>query len=183
MSRLLFGVRNRVSAKRSSRTLRVAIAMGLVLTLLVSGTASAVAKSTSSNGHWMNGGAGSWVDFSAYWDVVKMQDAGKTWWWVTKLEMTGHRKTSCAGCTHSLAAKAEFLNANNQVLLTVSPPYGSCRSFYISPGGVFFAKCAKGPYQISLSATKIRFTWQFFTKDSWGWMHWTKSVTKTVAIS
>jgi hypothetical protein len=169
----------------TKRRFGVATVTATVLALLVSTSALAVTKSVSTHDNpvWLTDGVwGSWTHFGSTWDVTKIQDAGKTWWWVTKLEMSGTVRTAanCPNCRFSLEAKAEFLNANNAVLHTVTPPPGNCRPYYKDPASAVVVKCAPGPYQFSLSVTKVKFTWRMQLINGWGNSSWTQWVTRTV---
>jgi hypothetical protein len=88
---------------------------------------------------------------------------------------------TCAG--HWLLKKAEFLNASNQVVRTVTPSSTNCGPSYIDPADVTLVYCS-GDFQLSKTATKIKFSWKMHVQQIFPGFWWsTQLVTKTVPIS
>jgi hypothetical protein len=129
------------------------------------------------------------VYFGASWDISNTQDAGRSWWLVRKLTMSGSvdngklciTNGTCSG--HWLLRKAEFLNAANQVVQTVTPSGPACGPVYSDPSDVGFTYCS-GDRQVSKTVTKIRFSWKMHVTQNFPGIMWsTQLVTKTVPIS
>ena len=172
------------------RWLSLAMALSLVSTLLVAPMALATDKGWSTlhdaGGHpWLF--VGTWGGgnyFLGRYQVVKMQDAGQTWWSFTKFEISGEVEGggNCIQCEGwSMSAKVQFLTAANvKVGGDYYPPIGQCYAHYVNPSWVELVKCSSG-YQIPTSATKIKYTLTMFVATCCGISHW-DTVTKTVPI-
>jgi hypothetical protein len=110
--------------------------------------------------------------YFAYWREALVQDAGTTFWSVSKIELGGfsHGGQDCQDANvckgWSLTTKVEFLNSSGTVVKTISgtsmPNEVGCWSYlYDSSKDKQLTRCAVGPYQIGkTSANRIRFTWK-----------------------
>ena len=174
------------------RLVAISSTMGLVFSLLIAGQALGAHRSFTTlydtGGHpWqqVSNVWGSYAYFNGQFDAVKMQDAGRTWWDITKFETTGivEYGNNCAVCLGwSFSTKVQFLNAAGTVLATYYPPIGTCYWHHSDPAWVVLYKC-QSAYQISASATKVKYTFSMWAScdcfpalAQWG------PVTKTVSL-
>jgi hypothetical protein len=131
---------------------------------------------------------GGYASFGATYDAFKTQDAGQTWWVVNKFETSavaqGGRNCENSGyCIGwAFASKVQFLNAAGGVVATFYPPPGSCYGSIISSADKLITKCKATGYQVSASATKIKFTFTLtVVRRDGAWFSW-PTVTKTILI-
>jgi hypothetical protein len=128
------------------------------------------------------------VTFSALWDVYQGRDAGTTWWFVSKPEVTSHILNGWA-CVNSgtckytwLEAKIDFIRANGTIYSTVLLTSGNqCWTHYGSTNPVYRA-CKAYTYQLPLGVTGIRWSARLHTSSSWGIDRVTNWSVKQVAI-
>lgn len=110
--------------------------------------------------------------YGADWHEAQIQDAGQTWWLVSKIHpylyvhlgddclTVGGDNAVCSGFT--LYAKVEFLSNSGNVLKTITNfGGGNCGwSGARPPQDWVEHRCSSGPHQVNISANRIRFTWQ-----------------------
>jgi hypothetical protein len=175
------------------KRLRFAGAMGLLLALALAAPVAATTKYAGPAGtFWLPYSLfGVNVSFGAAWDISHTQDAGRTWWLVGKLEMTGTMINGdiCLNQLETCVApwlenKAEFLNTAGGVVYTKVNTGGQCRNHFVSPSDVTISRCTVGPMQLSSSINRIRFSWRMHLSGIgiFGFDHTTQWVTQTVPI-
>ena len=111
---------------RIRRPLHLALVGAVLMTLAFASPAAAVRRSVTMPNQTLRPDIGQYtVTFSALWDVYQGRDAGTTWWFVSKPEVTSHIVGGWA-CVNSgtckytwLEAKIDFLRANGTIYSTV----------------------------------------------------------------
>ena len=162
----------------------------LALSLVVAAPALAANKQVNIGSTTVRPPIGQYtVGFQGNWSAYQTQDAGRTWWIVSKIQIKGQMVNgdlcfnagTCVGAW--MEAKVEFLNAAGGVVYSIAQlPLGSCWADMQVPADRYLYHCRVGPLQLSSSINRIRFTARWNVTDGWGLLYRSGLVVKTAPI-
>ena len=165
------------------RLLRLSLAL-LASVALAAPVNAATSGSTSVLNVWGSMGVwGTHTHFFATWQATR-----SSVWLVDDLDMdatvvNGDDCTTIVCTQWSYGASATFLSATGAKVGTVLvPPTGSCHTSVAVPRDRPFSRCYTNAFGVSLSATKVKFTWTVSVKRRDGLWVPAWSATKTVPI-
>jgi hypothetical protein len=126
------------------------------------------------------------VAFQGEWDEYKEQDAGQTWWVISKIQVKAdmvNGSVCCNGAAATVPTKVEFLSPTGAVVMTINPlPAGSCWWDSLTSLDVYAWVCRTTDVQLlASSVNRIRFTARFFVPCC-NTLWYTAPVVKTVYL-
>jgi hypothetical protein len=158
----------------SRRSLQLALIGALLVSLAFAAPAAAADRSIVMPSQTLRPDIGQYtVNFSARWSVYQGRDAGATWWFTSKHEISativnGAACVNAGTCKHTwLEAKVDFLRANGTIYKTLLlTSHNQCWPYY---GGSWptFTACTATTQQLPLGVTGLRWSARLHTMSDW----------------